>query len=1313
MPRVALIAGIVLILATFSAMGNVYAQDTSTASLLSQTETNSQSIDNLSSGQFQIWRNGELIAAPNHDDNSMLEIIVEFHKPALLAQVKKGNHASAKYSAIQAIQSEHIQFEEDLRSLVSHASGGASKATGISAKQHFMQVYNGVAMSVPRWMVRQIQALDYVKRVVEDGEMFASKLSPVADFSLREAARSTNAGATLGGTGEGIRIAIIDTGIDYTHPALGGGFGDAFKVKQGYDFVNDDEDPLDDNGHGTHVAGIAGGAGIDWEGVAPGAELYAYKVLDQDGAGRDTWVLAAIERALDPDQNPDTDDAVDIINLSLGGSAGGDSQNPVTLAVENAIKAGVVCVVAAGNAGYKGKATIAAPGNALSAITVGAITDEGLIAPFSAQGPTGSVKSTSLPRFGMKPDVFAPGVAINSTWLDGTFKEMDGTSMATPHMAGMAARILQSNEDWSPAQVKAALVQLADEEGKMPWLQENGRVNVLPAKELSVLVTPSRFDFGLIDVGQDVWSHSDTLTLHNFDDEPQSYDLTSYGDYPGSINLAFSSPSVTVQPGESESVSFTITGPFASLPKKAFPDAYVGTIQANTQGNSFSIPFSFFNPGQARLSLKESADVLFLLGEEEDHEFSFFDTAGEVYLFLPSDRYDAIAQFGGGSHIVVKEDIFGEGALETSIAKSDAVHAVALNPLDVSEKPLTHVSGMHAITHKASGFSIVRQGGFLSMAATLPAVQYFSDLSDGYKIELKITGFSEVGDYYELPFSVDEGITQDVHLINAPEEMVQVNYHYSVPDAYEKLFFVPWSYSTMGIGRRSTISAKLDLNEGSPFILYPPFKQSVYLMAPPSAAYSWQGHFHTLHTEDFSLYNLATHVSDITLLETDEIRVQTNGLLQIGDAHPVTYDASQPLDLYPGEGLMRWAGQMDNSSTKIKIKEAPGGGYFINEQGDLSPHSFSMKVFAGEEQILADSLFNVPNLPVARWLGESQVSVEPGAYKVIIEDSFASPGGWLSRAEAVLEFRTDLADANPPKISQVYITSDGKPARVLHPARSHAIELNIEEVCSWCNESTKVAHTGLEIRAVQDTLWKPLVLESEGAHLRATLPEGLKEAFYAMRIAAGDDSNNKLTYTLEPAFELGVSQVPLLQEPVMGQGDVALSPIFTWQSIQDAEYYQIQLAADETFSQILQEKEAPAMTQVLLASLEEGQRYYWRVRAKTMTGYMPWSQPSWFDTVSDVIIGGEEITPETFQFDPVFPNPARTEASVQFSLPEVSAVKLELFDVLGRRIQVLDESMRPAGRYLHRFNAALLAEGTYIIRIQAGSFLGTHTFVKK
>jgi subtilisin family serine protease len=126
-------------------------------------------------------------------------------------------------------------------------------------------------------------------------------------------------------TGTGIKIAIIDTGIDYSHSALGTCMGVKCKVLGGYDFVNDDGDPMDDHGHGTHVAGIAAANSEQIKGVAPDALLYAYKSLDSYGSGWETDIIAAIEAAADPDGNPLTDDAVDIINMSLGGIDNGSS----------------------------------------------------------------------------------------------------------------------------------------------------------------------------------------------------------------------------------------------------------------------------------------------------------------------------------------------------------------------------------------------------------------------------------------------------------------------------------------------------------------------------------------------------------------------------------------------------------------------------------------------------------------------------------------------------------------------------------------------------------------------------------------------------------------------------------------------------------------------------------------------------------------------------------------------------------------------------------------------------------------------------
>ena len=152
--------------------------------------------------------------------------------------------------------------------------------------------------------------------------------------------------AQYGVTGLGVRVAIVDTGVAYTHPDLGGCLGAACKVIRGYDFVNADSNPQDDHGHGTHVAGIVAANGVV-RGIAPDARLLAYKVLNANGDGFSSTVIAGIDAAVDPDGNPATNDGAHVINLSLGGD--GDPDDPLSQAVDNVSLHGVTVVVAAGN----------------------------------------------------------------------------------------------------------------------------------------------------------------------------------------------------------------------------------------------------------------------------------------------------------------------------------------------------------------------------------------------------------------------------------------------------------------------------------------------------------------------------------------------------------------------------------------------------------------------------------------------------------------------------------------------------------------------------------------------------------------------------------------------------------------------------------------------------------------------------------------------------------------------------------------------------------------------------------------------------
>src|SRR5271154_2466379 len=284
--------------------------------------------------------------------------------------------------------------------------------------------------------------------------------------------------------GSGVGIAIIDSGI-YAHPDV------ASRVVYRQSFIGGSN--FDDYGHGTHVAGIAAGSGLEssqsgafrnFKGVAPNANLLDLRVLDAQGMSTDSVVIAAVEEAIKLKSKYN----VRIINLSLGRPIYEScSRDPLCQVVESAWKSGVVVVVAAGNLGRNGYATILSPGNSPHAITVGCMKTMGtvtrtddLIASYSSKGP-------SYIDMTVKPDVVAPGNLVTSLMAPGSTLEseypgnvvapsvytnspsapanqyfvLSGTSMATPAVSGAAALMLQRNPSLTPDTVKARLMKTA------------------------------------------------------------------------------------------------------------------------------------------------------------------------------------------------------------------------------------------------------------------------------------------------------------------------------------------------------------------------------------------------------------------------------------------------------------------------------------------------------------------------------------------------------------------------------------------------------------------------------------------------------------------------------------------------------------------------------------------------------------------------------------------------------------------------------------------------------------------------------------
>lgn len=304
-------------------------------------------------------------------------------------------------------------------------------------------------------------------------------------------------------TGKDIAMAVIDTGVN-PHDDLQNiiGFKDIVSGKDGQ--------PYDDHGHGTHCAGDAAGSGKasggKYKGPAYDAKIYGIKVLDGEGSGTFSDVVKGIQHAVDLKKSFDEGKAdgvnIRVISMSLGAAASTPwKDDPVCLAIQKAVEAGIVCVVAAGNDG-PGKSSIGTPAITPSALTVGAMDDKDTatrsdndIARFSSRGPTID-KLT-------KPNVITPGVNIwapnvpgstlDKAWgipktPDGKYISISGTSMATPIMAGVVSLMLQANPNLSPADVANIVNSCCVKLEKFPNYDENtvGKGMIDPVKAVNM-----------------------------------------------------------------------------------------------------------------------------------------------------------------------------------------------------------------------------------------------------------------------------------------------------------------------------------------------------------------------------------------------------------------------------------------------------------------------------------------------------------------------------------------------------------------------------------------------------------------------------------------------------------------------------------------------------------------------------------------------------------------------------------------------------------------------------------------------------------
>jgi len=388
-------------------------------------------------------------------------------------------------------------------------AGNANSSSSVEVMGEYKYGFNGIALNISDSEAQKLlNESPYVQAVYKNLEVEALLLDAVQMVGAKKVWEVVKDSQGRVIDGKGVNVAIIDTGVDYRHADLGkSSSGQMFnsRVVGGYDFANTidvnedgdyddpgekiDLDPMDDNGHGTHVAGIIGSNG-SIKGIAPGVNIYAYKALGAGGGGNLDDIQDGIEYAIGSHFDGDSTNDINIINISAGRycnagyttDCGPDAS--LSQMVDNASNVGIVVVVAAGNVGTNPNA-IYMPAIARSAITVGSINKNKEISGFSSRGPVlwngetinkpdlvapgegyppldnSHVPSPSPdPRMGICSSKY-PGSIPSVDCLDGTHRSLKGTSMAAPVVAGLAALYKQKYPNATAAEIKFALTRHA------------------------------------------------------------------------------------------------------------------------------------------------------------------------------------------------------------------------------------------------------------------------------------------------------------------------------------------------------------------------------------------------------------------------------------------------------------------------------------------------------------------------------------------------------------------------------------------------------------------------------------------------------------------------------------------------------------------------------------------------------------------------------------------------------------------------------------------------------------------------------------
>ena len=1105
-----------------------------------------------------VFLDDESIVIPGPDDP--VRVIVQLRSEPIGARLKQTLGARQRLTSAEgaALRQYADTLIAQRRQFLAQAQ---QQNITLKTSREFGYLVNGAALSIRMRDWRRLERLPQVKAVYPDYKVHVLLNESVSLIGAPTVwAMKDPQGRAV--TGQGVRVAIIDSGVDYTHPDLGGCLGIACRVIGGYDFVDQDNDPMDELGHCTHVAGIVAAKGA-LTGVAPDARLLAYRVLDATGTGKESDIIAALERAANPDADPLTDDGAQVINLSLGGD--GNPNDPLSQAVDQAVDLGIVVVAAAGNYGTYGFESLTAPGVARHAITVAASDKYDQLAAFSSRGPVRGYEDN------LKPDITAPGVDIRSTTsLSGTlgspdrYRAMSGTSMAAPHISGAAALLRQAHPTWTPGLIKANLMNTAKDLGKSVYEQGAGRVRVAQAAAASSVSTPGSWSFGIPSLAGATFH----LSLANVSSAPLTVtarittvlwanEALAPLSTPVPVSYAqLSGTNLTIAPNATSAVTVTL-----ALPGDVAEGYYTGQVLFQGTNYTLSVPFAFtmLSKVTVRILGEDGAEVIKPEDESRQYAVTFLvrtpnldvrrnsglDNQTPAIFYIPAGTYNlhGYARFwiydsilndvkGASKPLILSTSItVGRNQTREVFLRGAAARRFTLNARDFDGAPF-YLARWRALSHYQNGAAEYSTGmdiGYLGykdsdlraglpsyfdfyIGDTLPRMD-FTFASDGYGYSARQSRFQSLNStqWYE---DVRAGAGFD--LIENADQAFWFAWQYPRIDAATPRTFqysrdqisrYRTRYDIYGILDRTWYPWDSNLASGGEVLFYLPFNNPA-LLTPLSAglerdlyvkgAFAYRYLFYRAYGDRFFEKELYTHDWTRAFTTTEAADVWTVSGRDLQALPP--RDEISPL----GVGPLYPAITFDNDAATIRFLHPILGSGLGNKSvwGNLP----QLAVYRSGATVYTDTLKEWWWSPSPMRQMASQGN---GAYRVVITETANALVGYENVIEA--GFTLPATDSNPPRLTGLEM-----PQR-FSAGQSIPVTMTVSDAESGMGR--------VEVRYSGDAgaTWVPLTVAQAGNRYMTTINPS-QAMTVSLGLSVWDNAGNYLAFVTKGA---AMRQVPV------------------------------------------------------------------------------------------------------------------------------------------------------------------------------------------